>query len=76
MEEKPKKPSDKRLIYTTEEAIPVKMAREKGFSNGKIILELTRGSDYKECLATARRWAPELGIKVSEFMIIAHRRKR
>jgi hypothetical protein len=75
MEENPKKPSDKRLVYT-DEATVVKLAREKGFSDEQIVLELTRGSDYQECLAIARRYAPILGIKVSEFMVIAHRRRR
>lgn len=52
-------------------------AQGKGFTSySQIVLELTRGSDYQECLAIARRYAPILGIKVSEFMVIAHRRRR
>jgi hypothetical protein len=74
VEGNPKKPRDRRLVYA-DEATAVELARKRGFSDEKIVLELTRGTDYRGCLAIAKRYAPILGMKVSEFMVIAHRRR-
>lgn len=73
--EDPKKPRDKQLVYASDDVSLVRLARKKGLSDEKIILELTRGEDYQRCLAIAKKYAPVMGIKVSEFMVMAQRRK-
>lgn len=62
---------EEKLVYTDDRSYLLKKALEKGLSTQKIVDTLTRNESYEECLAIAKKWAPELGISVAEFMKFA-----
>ncbi len=59
--------SDEFLRYT-DLAAAIQLAKSAGFTTREIVRELTRGMAYVDALELARRAAPLLDIKVSEFM--------
>ena len=59
--------SDEILRYT-DLAAAIQLAKSAGFTAREIVRELTRGMTYADALELARRAAPLLDIKVSEFM--------
>lgn len=69
------KPSDTKLVYTTDPVEVVKLARAKDWSNEKIITKLMFGKVYKDRMAIAKTYAPIMGLELAEFMIIAGLRK-
>jgi hypothetical protein len=66
--------SEPRLLYA-EPAEVVKIARSKGWTDQKIITKLMFGRTYEERLAIAKVYAPVMGLKLSEFMIMAGLKK-
>jgi hypothetical protein len=59
--------SDSILRYTDLAAL-IQMARSRGWSNRKIVRELSSGMTYGDALKLAREAAPLLDITVREFM--------
>jgi hypothetical protein len=59
--------SDEILRYTDLAAL-IQMAKARGWSNERIVRELSTGLPYAEALNLARRAAPLLNLTVSEFM--------
>jgi hypothetical protein len=59
--------SDEILRYTDLAAL-VQMAKARGWSDDRIVREISTGLPYAEALNLARRAAPLLDLTVSEFM--------
>lgn len=71
-----KKSSTSSLVYSTDRAAIIRLAKQKGKSCEEIVLILTRGYTYEECRIMAPVWAKELEITFTEFMIFARRRRK
>ncbi len=56
------------FLRYTDLAASIQLARSKGLSTTQIVRALSANMTYAEALALARRAAPLLEIKVSEFM--------
>ena len=56
------------ILRYTDLAAAIQLAKSAGFTTREIVRELTRGRPYTEALELARRAAPLLDIKVSDFM--------
>jgi hypothetical protein len=56
------------FLRYTDLASAIQLARSKGLSTTQIVRALSANMTYTEALAVARRAAPLLEIKVSEFM--------
>ncbi|MFN2507724.1 MAG: hypothetical protein ABR589_03015 [Chthoniobacterales bacterium] len=56
------------FLRYTDLAAAIQKARTSGFSTMKIVRALSANMTHAEALALARKAAPLLGIKVSEFM--------
>lgn len=69
---------DKRLsqLVYTDPAEVVRMAWEKGWSSQQIIDRLMSGRTWRERRAVAKKYAPIMRIKLSEFMAMAGLSKR
>ncbi|MFH2021729.1 MAG: hypothetical protein ABIJ33_00395 [Patescibacteria group bacterium] len=63
-----------RLIYTSDKESLVRLAREKGFTDYKIVVKLTQGRSYQETVSIAKKWHEYLGISYGEFMKMARNR--
>jgi len=59
--------SDEILRYTDLAAL-IQMAKARGWSDERIVREISSGLPYAEALNLARKAAPLLDLKVSEFM--------
>ena len=59
--------SDEILRYTDLAAL-IQMAKARGWSDERIVREISSGLPYSEALNLARRAAPLLDLKISEFM--------
>lgn len=66
--------SENKLCYTTDKKTIIELARERGFSNYKIIVKLTQGNSYKETKLIAEKWHNHLGITYGAFMKMARGR--
>ncbi len=56
------------ILRYTDLAAAIQLAKSAGFTTHEIVRELTRGMAYADALELARRAAPLLDIKVSDFM--------
>jgi hypothetical protein len=56
------------FLRYTDLATAIQLARSKGLNTDRIVRALSANMTYAEALALARRAAPLLEIKVSEFM--------
>ena len=56
------------FLRYTDLATAIQLARAKGLTTRQIVRALTANMTYSEALAVARRAAPLLEIKTSEFM--------
>ena len=56
------------ILRYTDLAAAIQLAKSAGFTAREIVRELPRGMAYADALELARRAAPLLDIKVSEFM--------
>ena len=70
-----KKDSHHRLVYSSDRRFLINELKAKGLTREQVVLAITRNETYEGCLAIAREWAPVLSMKVSEFMVLARRRK-
>ena len=59
------------LRYTNDRLGLIKMARNKGLSDERIVREVTWGLSYADLRARAEIWAPLLGLTEAEFVRIA-----
>ena len=55
------------LRYAPPEDV-IRFAREKGWSNIKIVRTISGSLPYSEALKVAREWAPLLDLTIPEFM--------
>ncbi len=60
--------SDENILRYTDLAAVIQMAKARGWSNQRIVREMSAGLPYAEALVLARKAAPLLDISVSEFM--------
>ena len=60
--------SDENILRYTDLAAVIQMATARGWSNQRIVREMSAGLPYAEALVLARKAAPLLDISVSEFM--------
>ena len=65
--------SDEILRYT-DLAAAIQLAKAAGMGHREIVRELTRAMSYADALRLARRVAPLLDMKVSEFMELRRNR--
>jgi hypothetical protein len=56
------------FLRYTDLATAIQLARNKGLSTTRVVRALSANMSYREALDLARRAAPLLEIKVSEFM--------
>lgn len=61
------KMSDEILRYTDLAAL-IQMAKARGWSNERIVREISTGMTYADALNLARKAAPLLDLTISEFM--------
>lgn len=64
------------LRYTDDKMGLIKMARNKGLSDERIVKEVVRGLVYADLRAQAEEWAPLLGITEAQFVRIARLRAK
>jgi hypothetical protein len=62
------------FLRYTDLAAAIQLARSKGMTTAQIVCALSANMVHSEALALARRAAPLLGIKISEFMRIRRSR--
>ncbi len=60
--------SEENILRYTDLAALVQMAKARGWSNGRIVREMSSGLPYTETLKLARKAAPLLDITVAGFM--------
>lgn len=59
------------LRYSSDPSQLIKLAREKGWSNDRIVRELMRGMTAADVRVYAKKWAAALGISPAEFVRLA-----
>lgn len=67
-------PVNESFLRYTDLAAAIQLARSKGMATGQIVRALSANMTYTEALVLARRAAPLLDIKVSEFMRLRRNR--
>jgi hypothetical protein len=60
--------SEEHILRYTDLAALVQMAKARGWSNNRIVREMSAGMSYADALNLARKAAPLLDISISEFM--------
>ena len=60
--------SEDSILRYTDLAAPIQMARARGWSNRRIVRELSVGMTHTDALQLARKAAPLLDLTVAEFM--------
>lgn len=67
-------PVNESFLRYTDLAAAIQLARSHGMTTAQIVRALSANMVYSEALILARRAAPVLGIKISEFMQIRRSR--
>lgn len=62
------------LRYSSDPSQLIKLAREKGWGNDRIVREMMRGMTAADVRAFAKKWAAALGITPAEFVRLAGQR--
>ena len=65
---------DDSFLRYTDLAAAIQLAKSKGLSTTQIVRALSANMTYTEALVLARRAAPLLSLKVSEFMRVRRNR--
>ena len=60
--------SEEHILRYTDLAAVIQMAKSRGWPTERIVREMSSGLPYPEAMNLARKAAPLLDIKVSEFM--------
>ena len=63
--------ADDSLRYTSDPSALIKLARQKGWRDDRIVRELMRGMTAADVRAFAGKWAGALGISPAEFVRLA-----
>lgn len=64
-----------RPVYIDDPVKVIKLARNHGWSDEKIITKLISGRVYKDRVAIAKKYAEAMGLTLYDFMIIAGLKK-
>jgi hypothetical protein len=62
------------FLRYTDLAAAIQLARSRGMTNAQIVRALSANLPYSEAMALARRAAPLLDLKVSEFLRLRRNR--